>query len=118
MARYAEAHGVTAQTGAETTLEIDGSRYVGTTIIDGSPVIRTTATVEPGNLVRANGQSRYITRVDNEFHSGRYAFVADIAETTASVSACTPTRPAPSIWPRPSTRRSNPGSATSRRSRH
>ena len=54
---------------------------MGTTSIDGSPVIRTTATVELGNRVRANGQLRYITRVDNEFHSGRYAFVADIAET-------------------------------------
>ena len=86
MARYAEAHGVPAQTGAETILEIDGTpnsrtRCVGTTIIDGSPVIRTTATVELGNLVRANGQLRYITRVGGEFHSGRYAFVADIAET-------------------------------------
>ena len=43
--------------------------------------IRTTATVELGNPVRANGQLRYITRVDGEFTSGRYAFVADIAET-------------------------------------
>jgi hypothetical protein len=81
MARYAEAHGVPAQGRAETTLEIDGSRYVGTTVLDGSPVIRTTATVDLGNLVRATGQLRYITRLGGEFHSGRYAFVADIAET-------------------------------------
>ena len=82
MGRYAEAHGVPAVfSSAESTLEIDGSRYVGTTILDGSPVIRTTATVELGSRPRANGQLRYITRVDGEFISGRYAFVADIAET-------------------------------------
>lgn len=84
MARYAEAHGVPAvHTPAESTLEIDGSRYVGTTIVDGTPVIRTTARVELGNPVRVNGQLRYITRVNGEFTSGRYAFVADIAETLA-----------------------------------
>ncbi|MEW6474196.1 MAG: hypothetical protein AB1679_18240 [Actinomycetota bacterium] len=82
MSRYAEAHGVPAVFGsAETTLEIDGSRYVGTTILDGAPVLRTIATVELGNLVRATGQLRYITRVGGGFTSGRYAFVADIAET-------------------------------------
>jgi len=82
MGRYAEAHGVPAVLSrAETTLEIDGTRHVGTTILDGTPVIRTIATVELGSRPRANGQLRYITRLGGEFHSGRYAFVADIADT-------------------------------------
>ena len=81
MGRYAEAHGVPALPGAETTIEHDGSRVVVTTVHDGSPVIRTTGTMEVGNPVRANGQLRYITRVNGEFTSGRYAFVADLAET-------------------------------------
>lgn len=81
MSRYAEAHGVPAFPGGETKVELDGSRLVVTTLLDGSPVLRTTATVNLGNLVRVNGQLRYITRVGGEFTSGRYAFVADIAET-------------------------------------
>lgn len=82
MVRYAEAHGVPAtHSRTEVALEIDGRRYGATTIVDGSAVLRTTATVERGSLVRANGQLRYITRVDGQFTSGRYAFVADVAET-------------------------------------
>lgn len=81
MTRYAEAHGVPALPGGETNIDIDGSRLVVTTVVDGTPIIRTTGTVEVGNPVRANGQLRYITRVGGEFTSGRYAFVADLAET-------------------------------------
>lgn len=81
MLRYADAHGVPALPGGETTVELDGSRMVVTTTVDGSPVIRTTGTVEVGTPVRANGQLRYITRVGGQFISGRYAFVADLAET-------------------------------------
>lgn len=82
MTRYAQAHGIPTTHGqAETTLELDGNRCVVTTILDGSPVLRTTATVDVGDGVRATGQLRYITRVNGEFTSGRYAYVADIAET-------------------------------------
>ena len=81
MGRYAEAHGVPALAGGETTIEHDGNRVVVTTTLDGSPAIRTTGTMEVGKPVRANGQLRYITRRQGEFVSGRYAFVADLAET-------------------------------------
>ena len=87
MTRYAEAHGVPATGGRnETTLEIDGDpnerhRCVATTILDGTPQIRTTATVGLDSPIRATGQLRYITRVSGEFTSGRYAYVADIADT-------------------------------------
>lgn len=84
MVRYAADHGAPATHGeTEVALEIDGRRSVATTTVDGSAILRTTATVELGDLVRANGQLRYITRVDGELTSGRYAFVADIAETVA-----------------------------------
>lgn len=87
MARYAEAHGVPAAHGrAETTVELNGSRLVVTTILDGSPVIRTTARVEGPDAVRVGGQLRYITRRDGELTSGRYAYVADIAETFTAES--------------------------------
>jgi hypothetical protein len=81
MRRYAEVHGVPALPGGQTTVELDGDRLVVTLTLDGSPAIRTTARVELGNRVRANGQLRYITRVNGEFVSGRYAYVADLAET-------------------------------------
>lgn len=80
MRRYAEAHGVPVGEPGETTLELDGDRLVATTSTDGRPVIRTTARVVPGTPQRATGQLRYITRRDGEFISGRYPFVADLAE--------------------------------------
>lgn len=80
MSRYARAHGVPAGEPGRTTVTLDGETLVATTHIDDKPVIRTTANVTIGATQRAAGQLRYITRRDNEFISGRYAYVADIAE--------------------------------------
>jgi hypothetical protein len=79
MVRYATAQGVPAGAGT-TTLELDGGRLVATSLVDGHPVIRTTARVEIGSPQRATGQLRYITRQSGELVSGRYPFVADLAE--------------------------------------
>ena len=49
----------------------------------GQELIRTTARVEIGTPVRANGQLRYVTRVGEELVSGRYPFVMDGAESFA-----------------------------------
>ena len=80
MIRYAVEHGVPAGAG-ETTLELGGGTLVATTFADGKPVIRTTARVETGTPARATGQLRYVTRVGGELVSGRYPFVADLAES-------------------------------------
>lgn len=79
MNRYADAHGVPISTG-RTTLELDSDILVATTYVDERPLIRTTCHATIGTPVHGGGQLRYITRVDGEFVSGRYPFVADYAE--------------------------------------
>jgi hypothetical protein len=79
MSEYAKAHGVPATSG-ETTLELEGGKLVATTLIDGRPVIRSTARVDVGTPARSTGQLRYVTRVNGDLVSGRYPFVADLAE--------------------------------------
>ena len=80
MIRYAAEHGIPAASG-RTTLELDGGTLVATTFSGGKRVIRTTARVDVGAPVRATGQLRYVTRVGGELVSGRYPFVADLAES-------------------------------------
>jgi hypothetical protein len=82
MTRYAAEHGVPAGTG-RTTLELADGRLVATTLVDDVPTIRTTATVEVGTPQRATGQLRYVTEVRGELVSGRYPYVADLAERFA-----------------------------------
>ena len=79
MIGYATAQGVPASAGT-TTLELDGARLVATSLVNGQPVLRTTARVEIGSPQRTTGQLRYITRQSGELVSGRYPFVADLAE--------------------------------------
>jgi hypothetical protein len=80
MIRYAAAHGVPATEG-ETELELEDETLVATTRIGGADAIRTIARVALGTPRRANGQLRYLTRVDGGLVSGRYPFVMDAAET-------------------------------------
>jgi hypothetical protein len=80
MIEYAAAHGVPAVPG-RTELELVDGVLTATTFAGDTAVIRTTARVDLGQPARANGQLRYLTRVDGEFVSGRYPFVADLAET-------------------------------------
>jgi hypothetical protein len=82
MIRYAADHGVPASAG-RTTLELADGRLVATTFVDEVPTIRTTAAVEVGTPQRATGQLRYVTEVRGELFSGRYPFVADLAERFA-----------------------------------
>ena len=77
MNRYAAERGVPTGPG-RTTLELDGNQLVASTYLDDVLTIRTTATVNTELTTRASGQLRYITRVDDEFVSGRYPFVADL----------------------------------------
>jgi len=100
MIRYAAEHGIPAGAG-ETTLELDGGTLVATTLAGGKPVIRTTARVDVGEPVRATGQLRYVTRVDGELLSGRYPFVADLAESfeVTAVEFLDPAHPSHALRP-------------------
>jgi hypothetical protein len=82
MTRYATEHGVPAGTG-RTALELADGMLVATTFVDEVPTIRTTATVEVGTPQRATGQLRYVTEVGGELLSGRYPYVADLAQRFA-----------------------------------
>ena len=79
MIAYATAAGIPAG-GGETELTLEGDAVTATSLVDGTPIIRTTARARVGEPVRTNGQLRYITRLDGELRSGRYPFVADLAE--------------------------------------
>jgi hypothetical protein len=74
---------------------------VATTLVDGDPIIRTSARVEVGSPAHATGQLRYITRVDGELMSGRYPFVMDTAETfeVEAVEFLNPEHPVSALGP-------------------
>jgi hypothetical protein len=73
MRAYASKRGVPATPG-ETTLEISGGVLTATSYADGTPVIRTTATVGDEIAGVATGQLRYITEIDGTLVSGLYPF--------------------------------------------
>ena len=79
MAGYALDRGVPATAG-ETRLQFNNEQLVATTYVAGKPLIRTTCSVRHGKGVHANGQLRYVTRVDGQLVSGRYPFVMKAAE--------------------------------------
>jgi hypothetical protein len=80
MIEYAQGRGVPASSGT-TRLDLHGDQLVATSFVNGAPVIRTEARVDVGIPVRATGQLRYVTKLHGELQSGRYPFVADLAET-------------------------------------
>jgi hypothetical protein len=100
MIDYAAARGVPAGAGS-TTLELSGGTLVATTSADGAPVIRSTARVDVGTPLHANGQLRYVTRIGEELVSGRYPFVARVAESFAvqSIEFLDPGHPVYSLRP-------------------
>lgn len=81
MTSYARERGVPVGERGSTTLTLDDDVLVATTHLGGKPVIRTTARVRIDAPQRVAGQLRYITQRDDQFLSGRYPYVADIAET-------------------------------------
>lgn len=85
MIAYALAHGVPATSGT-TTLQLDDGVLVATTEVGGRPLIRTTSRVGATGTQRSTGQLRYLTSVDGTLTSGRYPFVADLADGFAPVS--------------------------------
>ncbi|UZE50961.1 hypothetical protein ONR75_10235 [Rhodopseudomonas sp. P2A-2r] len=78
MIDYALQRGVLAAAG-ETVFEWKGDELIATTLVGGKPVIRTSSTARVGAGAHANGQLRYVTRVDGVLVSGRYPFVMKAA---------------------------------------
>lgn len=79
MNRYAAERGVPTG-GGRTTLDVADGKVIATTYLDDNPIIRTVARIDDGPTIRSTGQLRYITRgQDGGFTSGRYPFVADLA---------------------------------------
>ena len=78
MIDYALQRGVPAAAG-ETAFEWKGDELIATTLVGGKPLIRTSSTVRIGAGARANGQLRYVTRVEGVLMSGRYPFVMNVA---------------------------------------
>ena len=79
MREYAAERGVPAQPG-ETTLEISDGVLTATTSADGTPIIRTTATVGDNIAVDGRGQLKYVTDVNGTLTAGLYPFVAGLVE--------------------------------------
>jgi hypothetical protein len=79
MRAYARERGVPASHGRTVIDQADG-RLVATSYADDTPVIRTEARVGPGIAEHASGHLRYVTRVDNQLVSGRYAFTAPLVD--------------------------------------
>jgi hypothetical protein len=100
MIDYAAKRGVPAGEGS-TTLELGGGKLVATTSVGGTPIIRSTASVEVGTPIGATGQLRYITQVAGELVSGRYPFVAKVAESfeVESVEFLDPSHPVHALRP-------------------
>jgi hypothetical protein len=100
MIDYAAKRGVPAGEGS-TTLELAGGKLVATTSVGGTPTIRSTASVEVGTPIGATGQLRYITKVGGELVSGRYPFVAKVAESFGvdSIEFLDPSHPVYALRP-------------------
>jgi hypothetical protein len=67
-------HGIPASPGA-TELELKGNRLVATTYQNGRPVIRTIVEVGSIGQTTTRGHIRYITRLEGQLISGRYALL-------------------------------------------
>ncbi len=78
MTAYAAERGVPAQSGGETVLEIKDGILTATTSHNGTPVIRTTATVGDDIAVIGRGQLSYLTKVNGQLIRGLYPFVASM----------------------------------------
>lgn len=75
---YAKERGVPASPGT-TALEIEGDILTATTSVDGRPIIRTRAQIDPAIGAVVSGHLLYITRVGGQLVSGRYPYIGELA---------------------------------------
>lgn len=98
---YASERGVPASSGT-TTLELDEGVLIATTIVDGTPIIRTTAEIGGENLIAVSGHLRYITKVKHRLVSGLYPYVADLVSsfTVRAIEFLDPNHPVYALRPK------------------
>ena len=63
-----------------TTVEAEGARVVATASLDGTPAIRTEATIGPGIAMVARGHLTYVRQKEGRFMAGNFPYIADMAE--------------------------------------
>jgi hypothetical protein len=63
-----------------TVLDADGGRVTATTSLEGTPVIRTTASIGGGSAMIAGGMLTYVRQKDGRFMAGNFPYIADIAD--------------------------------------
>ena len=80
MSDYARASGAPTLPGGQTVLEVDGDTLVATTLVDGAPLIRTTARIGAVTPDFVRSHLRYITRAGEGFQTGRYPAIGQITE--------------------------------------
>ncbi len=109
MTAYAAERGTPAQTGGQTVLEIANGVLTATTSQNGTPLIRTTATVGDDIAVVGRGQLSYLTKIDGQLTRGFYPFVASMVagwqvtameflDPTHSIYALRPASPLEVTW--------------------
>jgi hypothetical protein len=98
---YAKDHGLPATPG-ETRLELSEGRVVATTLLDGQPVIRTTARVSASIATIARGQLQYVTRLGGDFVAGNFPYIGELVSgfELLSVEFLDPSHPVYALRPK------------------
>ena len=99
---YASDHGLPATPGT-TELEVHGHEIVATTILDGRPVIRTTARAKPHKIASiARGQLLYVVKQGSQFMAGNFPYIGELADdfTLLSVEFLDPSHPVYALRPK------------------
>jgi hypothetical protein len=84
-----------------TSVEVGDGRVVGTTTLDGTPVIRTEAGIGPDILMTFRGQLTYVRQKAGRFMAGNFPFIADLADgfEVRSVEFLDPSHPIHALRP-------------------
>ena len=84
-----------------TSLEVGDGRVAATTMLDGTPVIRTEAGIGPDILMTFCGQLTYVRQKAGQFMAGNFPFIADLADgfEVRSVEFLDPTHPVYALRP-------------------
>lgn len=100
MREYARERGVPTTVGS-TTLELENGIVTATTYSDGTPIIRSRASVGNQFEIIAAGQLRYITQVKNRLISGNYPYIGELANNfqVLSIEFLAPSHPVYALRP-------------------
>jgi hypothetical protein len=85
----------------ETTVDVGGGRVTATTLLEGSPVIRTEAAIGDGIAMVARGQLTYVRQKEGRFMAGNFPYIADMADgfEVRSIEFLDPSHPVHALRP-------------------